>query len=588
MAISKLQPMRPALDACIDAINDGIEIADGEVTTVKLADGAVTDTKLADAVRKGYVRTYDTVLQMQLDSELAAGMTCRTNGFNTSGDGGAAYYAVGTTGDIALQDGLYATEIYQYIQSYLNGKRVLVFGDSTSVFNANADGTTGKSVPVMLAEMFGCAITVRGVSGSQIVPVSYENNADSIKSIYWQVYESTDIADFDVILIFGGTNDIQNGNDFYASSSTNSILSVPDAVARIANKLRSDAPTATILYVTPFAYYTSPNNVRGTNIPAAVNRLKQLFSSENIGYIDAYNNGDVNVTNITANMRNSGSESDPIYVHPYELYRKRIARAIASTPVGLFGYEPQGKCMQSLLTVPSLTPQAISSHGNMIYPFWQFYKHTFAEGSEFEFTYPIEVNDKDVKFTICGYATTASTFRVYVRNDSDTNRVYVARYRGLYAGTTNFAMTIDTNLLEYLGFVASGFLRVGVEFVAASEVTGLCLLNGFFNGEQIDSANVGIMGNPTVYLCGTHIRHCGNLSFTTDASGALPSSFQFGISASRVNVPVGVQLSGGTRTIYIAAIGATATHLYDVSGNLVTNASGVMTIDYAFSAKPGA
>lgn len=57
------------------------------------------------------VQAFDTVADMQAATYLEAGMTCHTNGYTTSGDGGAAYYTVGTSGDIALQGGLYATQL---------------------------------------------------------------------------------------------------------------------------------------------------------------------------------------------------------------------------------------------------------------------------------------------------------------------------------------------------------------------------------------------------------------------------------------------------------------------------------------------
>lgn len=63
------------------------------------------------------VRAFDTVADMQAAVGLKAGMICHTNGFNAAGDGGAAYYTIGTTGTangmdvLTLQGGLFATLI---------------------------------------------------------------------------------------------------------------------------------------------------------------------------------------------------------------------------------------------------------------------------------------------------------------------------------------------------------------------------------------------------------------------------------------------------------------------------------------------
>lgn len=113
--------IQAAIQACWDAAQ-GVTVADGTITTPKLATGAVTHDKLADAVRRGYVRSFETVADMQASTTLEAGMTCHTNGFHARGDGGAAYYTVGASGDIALQGGLYASEVknsqYEVVDDY--------------------------------------------------------------------------------------------------------------------------------------------------------------------------------------------------------------------------------------------------------------------------------------------------------------------------------------------------------------------------------------------------------------------------------------------------------------------------------------
>lgn len=61
------------------------------------------------------VRAFATVADMQGAADLADGMVAHTNGFHTSGDGGAAYYTIGASDTangmdvLALQNGLYAT-----------------------------------------------------------------------------------------------------------------------------------------------------------------------------------------------------------------------------------------------------------------------------------------------------------------------------------------------------------------------------------------------------------------------------------------------------------------------------------------------
>ena len=76
----------------------------------KYVDGAGLE-RFYGNIKDREVQTFDTVAEMQAATYLEAGMTCHTNGFHASGDGGAAYYTVGASGDIALQGGVYATQI---------------------------------------------------------------------------------------------------------------------------------------------------------------------------------------------------------------------------------------------------------------------------------------------------------------------------------------------------------------------------------------------------------------------------------------------------------------------------------------------
>lgn len=86
------------------------------------------------------VQAFDTVAAMQAATYLEAGMTCHTNGNATVGDGGAAYYKVAASGDIALQGGLYATAVQgtqtqrvSILSPVLEGSAVLISDGANSV-----------------------------------------------------------------------------------------------------------------------------------------------------------------------------------------------------------------------------------------------------------------------------------------------------------------------------------------------------------------------------------------------------------------------------------------------------------------------
>ena len=82
---------------------------------------------------KDAVRAFATVADMQAATDLAAGMTCHTNGFHEEGDGGAAYYAISTEGDangmdvLALQNSLYAALVVT--EPYVTPEQFGAYGD---------------------------------------------------------------------------------------------------------------------------------------------------------------------------------------------------------------------------------------------------------------------------------------------------------------------------------------------------------------------------------------------------------------------------------------------------------------------------
>lgn len=99
-------------------------------------------TRFYDNISDRPVNAFDTVADMQSATYLEDGMTCHTNGFHTSGDGGAAYYTVSTSGTangmdvLALQGGLFATLVIRKLaRPEQFGARAGGTVDCTSAFN---------------------------------------------------------------------------------------------------------------------------------------------------------------------------------------------------------------------------------------------------------------------------------------------------------------------------------------------------------------------------------------------------------------------------------------------------------------------
>lgn len=84
----------------------------------------------------GRVRAFETVSDMAAADDLTAGMICHTNGFHTSGDGGAAFYEIKSTGTanamdiIACQDSLLAHLVI--IQPFVTPEQFGAYGDGVN------------------------------------------------------------------------------------------------------------------------------------------------------------------------------------------------------------------------------------------------------------------------------------------------------------------------------------------------------------------------------------------------------------------------------------------------------------------------
>lgn len=138
-----VQTLDGELDATnveVGAIAQNVQALDGELDDTNVEVGTIAQSvqglqRQLYEIPLEYVRTYDTVADMQSDDNLLSGMVCHTNGFHANGDGGAAYYTVGASGTangmdvLALQGGLFATLVVT--EPYVTPEMFGAYGDGT-------------------------------------------------------------------------------------------------------------------------------------------------------------------------------------------------------------------------------------------------------------------------------------------------------------------------------------------------------------------------------------------------------------------------------------------------------------------------
>ena len=178
---------------------------------------AVSLQPISDAItsiESNYVRNFETVAEMQATTDLQVGMTCHTNGFHSAGDGGAAYYTIGTSGDIMLQDGLYAT----YVSGTRNQTKMLVIGDSFSDYEYSGDQNSDSSLWwYKVAQTLDLAPTKYAKSGAGFVRPSDSITLSTLLND--AISDITDKETYKYVMVMGGLNDIAQTVDAGAPST---------------------------------------------------------------------------------------------------------------------------------------------------------------------------------------------------------------------------------------------------------------------------------------------------------------------------------------------------------------------------------
>ena len=136
-------------------------------------------------VAEGSVQAFETVADMQASEVLQAGMIAHTNGFHTSGDGGAAYYNISASGTangmdvLALQGGLFATLVVT--EHYVTPEQFGAYGDGThddaSAVQGSIDYATANGCDAQFSTgmtyLVSAGITVGNVNLRMLSPVKY-------------------------------------------------------------------------------------------------------------------------------------------------------------------------------------------------------------------------------------------------------------------------------------------------------------------------------------------------------------------------------------------------------------------------------
>ena len=188
--------------------------------------------RMYDNIKQREVQTFDTVAAMQAATYLEDGMTCHTNGFYAAGDGGAAYYTVGASGDIGLQGGLYATAVTvtpnELQDTLFANKRICIFGDSWVGAYTGGSAFNPQTYIDSLDVFEGSRKYSQGGAGFSTV-------GDDDTTSFLELAQSIQTPNrFGIVLIVGGVNDGET-------------VSATD-IANVISTIKQKCPYATLYY----------------------------------------------------------------------------------------------------------------------------------------------------------------------------------------------------------------------------------------------------------------------------------------------------------------------------------------------------
>lgn len=229
-------------------------------------------------------------------------------------------------------------------QQPLYGKTIVCFGDSLTEFN----GDDGKGYTDYLAELTQANVIRGGVGGTQLAtrkavvetPTDYleaygavdisnlvkawannewtavdnavawlaENKSDD-NSAQIERLKATPIENTDIVIVFGGTNDIANAT-FGAPTDTNPVANTCGGINQIIDSILSVKPDMPIYFFTPTPRMTpdglwcddyrtdQSDSIGSLSIPSLIKRIKECVELNHVPCCDMYNTIGVNRKNI--------------------------------------------------------------------------------------------------------------------------------------------------------------------------------------------------------------------------------------------------------------------------------------------------
>lgn len=199
----------------------------------------------------------------------------------------------------------------------LDGKRIIIYGDSISDETATATGFDMQPNWVTyLRNHCNATIDNRSVAGRSLT---------GSNGIAQAITDSNDLS-ADIIVIFGGVNDFRIGRQLGNYSSTENYVTLWGAMKMIHTKLNTSAPTAKVFFVSPlkeYAFESYPSGHDNYKTLSMFRKVIKICSNwYGYNYIDGYSAPLIHPLYTT--------QFQPDKLHPNTAYAPYLCNYIAS------------------------------------------------------------------------------------------------------------------------------------------------------------------------------------------------------------------------------------------------------------------
>lgn len=204
----------------------------------------------------------------------------------------------------------------------LVGKKINFLGDSITWGYGLADRDNAFHQIIYRQEHLGAA-RFYAICGTRIAALKKNKNEKSCFAVRYTEMDN----DADIVVVFGGTNDQQNGDAPIGKFGDKTAETFYGALNLLICGLKEKFPNSILVFMTPIHRIgdMNPNEFTGENLGVYVDIIKEMANYYNLSVLDLFNE-----CKIQPNEENNKKQFCPDGIHPNEAGHEVIAKHLTN------------------------------------------------------------------------------------------------------------------------------------------------------------------------------------------------------------------------------------------------------------------